>query len=284
MSTTSGFVPFSGVLPTYNRVEALRDNLEHFLALEGLAELIVVNDASPDDTGAFLASVDDPRLLVLTNERNSGSPASRRRGIQAAKSEWVLMMDDDVLLPADYGQQLIAEGLALPADVIGAPWLNVAPGTTPEDAAAQGRASAIDRPDLRTHPSAFPRQPVYTPFMCALAMFRRSVLTEAAHDSAYGGNAWREETDLFLRLAQAGVPVALTPATYSFQVKQYGGGQRRNPLKYEAWIAYNNWKFLRRHAPWLRREGLIRSAPHEQLWLLRDRARPYARAVARRLR
>lgn len=71
-------------------------------------ELLVVDDGSTDATPDILASVDDPRLVVLRNETRSGLAASLDRGVAAARGRWVARLDaDDVALPHRLERQLM---------------------------------------------------------------------------------------------------------------------------------------------------------------------------------
>jgi glycosyltransferase involved in cell wall biosynthesis len=85
-------------IPTRNRralVErAVKSVLEHDHAE---LEVIVVDDASNDDTPAFLeaASAADPRLSFFVQDRPMGAPAARNRAIAAAKGPFVTGLDDD---------------------------------------------------------------------------------------------------------------------------------------------------------------------------------------------
>ena len=60
-------------------------------------EVIVVDDASTDDTQAFLAAAAaaDPRLVFFANDRPQGAPTARNRAITAAKGTFVTGLDDD---------------------------------------------------------------------------------------------------------------------------------------------------------------------------------------------
>jgi glycosyltransferase involved in cell wall biosynthesis len=70
-------------------------------------ELIVVDDASTDETPALLAAVDDPRLSVLRNDRQAGLAASLNRGLDAATGRYVARLDDDdVAVPERLERQL----------------------------------------------------------------------------------------------------------------------------------------------------------------------------------
>jgi glycosyltransferase involved in cell wall biosynthesis len=86
----------SVVIPTHDRRELLAVALTSALAQEDVElEVIVVDDASGDDTLSFLESVDDPRLTVLHQEAQAGVAAARNRGIEQARGAWVAFLDDD---------------------------------------------------------------------------------------------------------------------------------------------------------------------------------------------
>jgi glycosyltransferase involved in cell wall biosynthesis len=62
-------------------------------------ELIVIDDASNDETQATLAGIDDPRVTVLRNSEQQGLAASLNRGLDHASGKYVARLDaDDVAL------------------------------------------------------------------------------------------------------------------------------------------------------------------------------------------
>jgi glycosyltransferase involved in cell wall biosynthesis len=76
-------------------------------------ELLAIDDASTDDSWAYLQRIDDPRVRVARNERNLGAPATLNRAIDLARGRWIARMDaDDVILPA----RLELQARALDAD------------------------------------------------------------------------------------------------------------------------------------------------------------------------
>ncbi len=100
----------SVVIPAYNealRLPATLRSIGRHLAGEPLdsAEVIVVDDGSSDDTGRRAldetAEIERGRatLRVLTNERNRGKGFSVRRGMLAARKDWVLFTDADLSAP-----------------------------------------------------------------------------------------------------------------------------------------------------------------------------------------
>jgi glycosyltransferase involved in cell wall biosynthesis len=71
-------------------------------------EVIFVDDCSPDETSTILAAliatqqgVDGGHFELLANDRNMGQAASLNRGIAAAKSELIMILNDDDYLMHD---------------------------------------------------------------------------------------------------------------------------------------------------------------------------------------
>lgn len=259
-----GEVKISAVLPTFNRSAALRENLPSFLELECLGELIVVDDCSSDDTEAYLAGLEDPRLRTIKHSRNMGSPTARATGISAARFPWILMLEDDVRVPLDYAKVLLDVAERKEASVVGAPWVHSSAEHLQADV-QRLQSLAVDRIGLGTHPSTFPATDMETPFLPAIVLVNRAFFEGVNYDPGYRGNAWREETSLYISAMERGYRCVLTPRTFSYQVQQWGGGQRRARLAYEGWVVRNNWRFLRRHQTFLREEGYIASMLCEQV-------------------
>jgi len=69
-------------------------------------ELIAVNDGSPDDTGAVLDSIRDPRLRVIHQE-NQGPAGSLNTGLRLARGEFIALLDgDDIFVDDKLHQQV----------------------------------------------------------------------------------------------------------------------------------------------------------------------------------
>jgi glycosyltransferase involved in cell wall biosynthesis len=98
----------SVVIPTYNRTRSIGRAVKSVLSqsYENL-ELIVVDDASTDNTLEVLASVRDPRLRVISQPRNAGASAARQAGILAAQGDLIAFQDsDDYWLPEKLETQM----------------------------------------------------------------------------------------------------------------------------------------------------------------------------------
>ena len=90
------------IIPCYKAAATLRRTVAS--ALDGAPEdlqLLLVDDASPDKTGALCdeLAAGDPRITAL-HRPNGGAGAARNTGLDAARGDWVLFLDaDDELLP-----------------------------------------------------------------------------------------------------------------------------------------------------------------------------------------
>lgn len=89
------------VIPTFNRREKLERSVRSvLLQADDDCEVIVVDDASTDDTRVWLSQQEDPRLRVVLLEGNRGVNVARNRGIDAARGTWLVLLDsDDQLAP-----------------------------------------------------------------------------------------------------------------------------------------------------------------------------------------
>lgn len=93
-------VPVGGlsvVIPTRNRCDTLPALLERVLADEGVAEVVVVDDASTDGTADYLRSAAerDARLRRVPGP-GRGPLVARTVGVEASTSDVTLLLDDDV--------------------------------------------------------------------------------------------------------------------------------------------------------------------------------------------
>ncbi len=94
---------WSVVIPTFNRLPALREVLEALRGQEGPRfEVIVVNDGSSDGAAAWLdelaagSDADGTGLRVL-HQPNRGPAVARNRGVSAARGRWVAFLGDDTV-------------------------------------------------------------------------------------------------------------------------------------------------------------------------------------------
>ncbi len=86
----------SVVIPTYNRPEFLASAIASVLnqTFQDF-EIIVVDDASTDETPEVVDSFKDSKIKYIRHEINKGGSAARNTGIKASSSEYIAFLDDD---------------------------------------------------------------------------------------------------------------------------------------------------------------------------------------------
>ena len=104
-SQSSGRPLLTIAIPTYNRSGFLAQLLEILapqLAGESRVELIISDNASPDDTPEVVASFREKGLALIyrRNETNIGPDANFLQCFEQARGEYLwLFGDDDIILP-----------------------------------------------------------------------------------------------------------------------------------------------------------------------------------------
>lgn len=93
-----GTLDVSVVIPTYNK----KDFLEITLTALGLQtypsekyEVVVINDGSTDQTETLVSSLKTPYQINYTRQENKGRSSARNHGIEKAKGETIIFIDDD---------------------------------------------------------------------------------------------------------------------------------------------------------------------------------------------
>jgi glycosyltransferase involved in cell wall biosynthesis len=91
----------SAVLATYNSAADVTATLQSVVrqTLDCVREIIVVDDASTDDTRAVVMGFGDPRIRLVALNANQGVSRARQIGMEAAQFDWIAFNDaDDVWL------------------------------------------------------------------------------------------------------------------------------------------------------------------------------------------
>ncbi len=101
----------SVIISTFNRRAMLEEAVASVKAQTAQEwELLIVDDASTDDTWDWLSSLREERIRVYRQAVNQERSAARNRGLSVARGEFVMFLDDDDrLLPN--GLQLLQDAL-----------------------------------------------------------------------------------------------------------------------------------------------------------------------------
>ena len=244
------------VLPTFNRRHVLERTIGCYRDLARHWPLVVVDDGSHDGTAGWLTGLG---VRVVRHPRRRGLPAARNTGLRLATTRWVLFGEDDVLMPADHPQWLLGEAARLPgAGAIAGRLFAGTDWTLPNAVPADSRHALLDGDRLNADFAAsLPRaRPLPSLHACAL-VDRAAALAVGGYDERLFDSAFREESDLYARLWQAGLACWLTPATWAVHVRHRLGGGARGRAGLAGKLR-NRWSYWRNDCAFIDR--------HWRLW------------------
>jgi GT2 family glycosyltransferase len=102
----------SVVMSCFNQLEYTRQCMMALARHTGRPwELIVVDNGSVDGTGAYLAGLQDfgtIPITVIANPTNLGFPAAVNQGLRAAKGDYLVLLNNDVVVTDGWLEQLVA--------------------------------------------------------------------------------------------------------------------------------------------------------------------------------
>lgn len=88
---------FSVVISLYNKQDYIKSTTESVLHQDFKDfELIIINDGSTDNSLKIINSFNDSRIRIITTQ-NKGASSSRNTGIDAAKGNYIALLDGDDL-------------------------------------------------------------------------------------------------------------------------------------------------------------------------------------------
>ncbi|WP_412067642.1 glycosyltransferase family 2 protein [Rubrivirga sp. IMCC43871] len=108
----------SVLIPVFDGAHILPITIPAVRALEGVDEILWIDDGSTDATPELLSEAGrtDPRVRIVTLPSNQGRSAARNAGVDASAGEILVFLDADVEPVADSGHRL-ARAAAMPGAV-----------------------------------------------------------------------------------------------------------------------------------------------------------------------
>lgn len=196
----------SVITAAYNRSNVLRYAIESLLANTFSDwELLVVDDASTDDTRELVTKVSDPRIRLIALPSNIGEQSGpNNQGFRVARGRYVAYLNQDDLWFPDHLETAVAE-----LERTGAAWiftlgLTVLPSGQPT---IQGLL-----PGGRYHPRYGKAVPA------TLWVLRRDVLEEIGEWRSYHRLRISPSQDLLSRAWHAGKDIRMAPAVTAILV------------------------------------------------------------------
>lgn len=224
---------YSAVLVTKDRRARAERMLAQMIAqTQPPARMVIVDASTPpltldDDhsTAAREAGID---LVVLHSA--PGIPAQRNLGVDLVETPVTLILDDDVIVPPEYMERLLAQWKARGRAELGGAVGAIHQG--PHDPPSFGPAERLVRrlfflSDIATNAPGttlrrsgkfrevpVPAEDVLVPvFTNAAVAFRTDLLRRLRFDEQFDGYVYGEDLDLSVRLARV-APILHTPATW----------------------------------------------------------------------
>jgi len=109
----------SVIIPAYNTEAYIRRAVDSILDQTfSDFEIIVVDDASTDNTVQVLTEINDPRLKIFRQPQNGGAGAARNRALQEATGHWVAVLDSDDWYAPERLERLVALAKERRADMV----------------------------------------------------------------------------------------------------------------------------------------------------------------------
>ncbi|MCI4643579.1 MAG: glycosyltransferase family 2 protein [Hyphomonadaceae bacterium] len=98
------------IIPVFRAAGFIQGAIDSVLAQTVPCNLILVDDASPDDTVRVIREYagHDPRVRILEQGRNQGPAAARNRAIAECETEWVALLDADDRMAPDRLEHMLA--------------------------------------------------------------------------------------------------------------------------------------------------------------------------------
>lgn len=98
----------SVVMPVYNREKYIEESINSIINQTYTnLELIIIDDASTDQTSKILNRISDPRVVVITLSENKGVSTAINIGFREAKGDFIARMDsDDIAFSTRFEKQL----------------------------------------------------------------------------------------------------------------------------------------------------------------------------------
>ena len=228
------------IIPIHNALEDVKLTLESIVHnLYQNFELILVDDGSTDETKDYLENFAQQSgyTTLIRNESPKGYTVSANIGLKAAKTEFSVLMNSDIILTRQAIPQMLRCFEASAEIAMAGPLSNAASfQSIPELSAAEGGWSInqlpegwspqalADKIEAQITPT-YPEVPILNGFC---TMIRKTVfekigyLDEDAFPMGYG-----EENDFCIRAQKAGMKLVVADNAYVYHAKSKSFGSKR---------------------------------------------------------
>jgi dolichol-phosphate mannosyltransferase len=234
------------IMPTFNELDNLARVAGHLLRTVPDVDVLVVDDSSPDGTGALADSIasQDPRVHVLHRDHRNGLGRAYLAGFGWARANdytVVVEMDADGSHPAETLPAMLdaLSRTPRPGLVIGSRWVS--------------GGSVVNWPRRRlllsraanTYARIALRLPVHD-ITAGYRTYPIDVVTATSSDISSRGYSFQIE--MAVRVFDAGYPIVEVPIV--FREREAGNSKMSSGIVLEAMTGVTRWGFARRFSGW----------------------------------
>ncbi|MEO6054675.1 MAG: glycosyltransferase [Chthoniobacterales bacterium] len=213
------------LIATCNRFDVLRQTLADLAAQSRPADEIIVVDQSRDANGQPLDQSDglkDFPHLRYFHQTIQNAQVARNRAILEAKHPVLIMVDDDMRLPASFIEAHLQNYKDPEVDAVAGQVLK--PGGKPTDRLPKEFSWIPD--GWMLFPLNFSERRATINWPSCNASIRRDAAIAAGGFDEQFTRTWFDDTDFSWRLKQVGVRVVFDPKASAVHLKITGGGNR----------------------------------------------------------
>ena len=275
----------SVIVPSYNRAHLLKKTIPSYIQ-ENVGEVIIVDDASTDNTFDVINELKEiyPEIIYVRMVKNSKQTAAKNEGIRNAKFPYIYFGDDDSFITESTISKLLNTLIEKKADVVGAKALymdNDEEEKNINEFIAQKSKRFINITEVKKFLDIRNLffitfdwdyiESLKVPFCNACALVKREILNDIKFDTSYGGNAFREETDLFTRISAAGYTIYYNSSAVQINLPRKQVIKNKSLIKYKLKSSYyeffNTLKYLKKNYAFLKSYYLINES-YLFIWLI----------------
>lgn len=257
MSGQPDLLMVSVLITTYNSAAYLSACLESVRQQTyGKWEIVIVDNASTDATRDLLAQL-EPEITVLYNQTNAGFAAAQNRAMRAARGDWLLCLNPDVVLSPTFVAEVISAGELDPqVGSVSGKLLRWHPGKEPEFSRVIDSTGIYFTPSLRHLDRGAEEVDIgqYEVLQYvfgvtgAAALYRKKMVEDVSVDGEFFDEqffSYREDADVAWRAQLMGWKCLYTPKAMGWHVRRVTP-ERRGQLPTEInWHSVKN-RFLMR--------------------------------------
>ena len=223
------------IIPNYNGNRVLHNVLPSIKRQEynaALFEVVVVDDASRDNSVEIVRR-EYPGATVVQNVRRRGAAYSKNCGIEVARHEWLLFLDNDIVLADNFISMLMCQAVCAQAPCLQPKILffHDSSELNSTGGIANIYGYAWDRGIFETDRQQYDhKKNVFFASSAAMLIRKSVILSIGMFDADYG--YLNEDFDVGYRLHMAGYETAYVPEAVCFHRLSHTMGRDNPRVKY----------------------------------------------------